>query len=166
MDGAVSEGPGNRVRVVPPEHVFLLEAVVGGHSLLQDDLLLAAGWIETESGWDPWAFRYEPYFRWLPHGLNPTESMGRKCSWGLGQVMGQVAREHGFGGPFPQLCVPAINLDVAARVLRARYTRTGDWDAALAAYNGGLRGNRVAPFRNQSYLDKVRANARLFGWEG
>jgi hypothetical protein len=49
------------------------------------------------------AIRYEPAFRTryvAPLGLPPTEEVARSISWGLMQVMGQVAREHGFAGKF------------------------------------------------------------------
>jgi Transglycosylase SLT domain len=37
---------------------------------------------------------------------DPTESRARAFSWGLMQVMGQVAREHGFTGALASLCDP------------------------------------------------------------
>jgi soluble lytic murein transglycosylase-like protein len=151
---------------IPRDCLALMNAVLRDHRILDGDIYLFAGWIHTESAFDPWALRYEPYFRWLPTTpMSPTETMGRKCSWGLLQMMGQVAREAGFDGSFPQLCDPKINLNLAAKILRYRRARTPDWDGALAAYNGGLGGNMRRPYRNQEYVDRVKANAERYGWD-
>src|ERR1700684_3916974 len=59
--------------------------------------------VEQESAWDAHAIRYEPGFRAryvAPLNLPATEEVARSISWGLMQVMGQVAREHGFQRPF------------------------------------------------------------------
>ena len=63
------------------------------------DPALVCALIEQESAWDAHAIRYEPGFRSryvAPLALPATEEVARSISWGLMQVMGQVAREHGF----------------------------------------------------------------------
>ncbi len=73
---------------------------------LPENLILAI--IDVESGGDPWAIRYEPafYTRYIvgkPTKVfgpvsKETEQKARATSWGLMQIMGQVARERGFSG--------------------------------------------------------------------
>jgi soluble lytic murein transglycosylase-like protein len=98
--------------------------------------------VEQESAWDTYAIRYEPAFRSryvAPLGLPPTEEISRSISWGLMQVMGQVAREHGFSGRFlAALCEPATGLDVGCTVLAAKMAAGGaDVPRALQLWNGG-----------------------------
>jgi Transglycosylase SLT domain len=80
--------------------------------------------IEQESAWNPHAIRYEPGFRTryvAPLGLPPTEEIARSISWGLMQVMGQVAREHGFTGKFlSALCDPVVGLDIGCAALASK----------------------------------------------
>ena len=74
-----------------------------------------------------------------------TESRMRAFSWGLMQVMGQVAREHGFSGrSLAQLCEPATGLEIGCRVLAAKLAAAeGNVTRALLLWNGG--GNRDYP---------------------
>jgi transglycosylase-like protein with SLT domain len=82
---------------------------------------LVCALIEQESSWDTNAMRYEGAFRAryvAPLGLPPTEEIARSISWGLMQVMGQVAREHGFEARFlSELCSAATGVDVGCAVL-------------------------------------------------
>ena len=127
---------------------------------------LVCALIEQESSWNRWAVRYEPAFykRYIepqmaqPSGedsnhrarthrapLSDTEARARAFSWGLMQVMGQVAREHGFSGySLAELCDPATGLDVGCRVLAAKLAAAeGNVVRALLLWNGG--GNRNYP---------------------
>jgi hypothetical protein len=85
------------------------------------DAALVCAVIEQESGWDTHAMRYEGAFRTryvAPLGLPPTEEIARSISWGLMQVMGQVAREHGFAGKFlSELCAAETGVGVGCAVL-------------------------------------------------
>jgi soluble lytic murein transglycosylase-like protein len=104
------------------------------------DPALVCAIVEQESAWDPHAFRYEPAFRQryvARLGLPPTEEIARSISWGLMQVMGQVAREHGFAAKFlAALCDPAVGLDVGCTVFAAKLRAgAGDVDAASVANN-------------------------------
>lgn len=106
------------------------------------DSALVCAVVEQESAWDTHAIRYEPSFRAryvAPLGLPPTEEVARSISWGLMQVMGQVAREHGFYGKFlSALCDPAIGLDIGCAVLAAKLSAAGaDVTRALELWNGG-----------------------------
>ena len=66
------------------------------------DEALVCAVAEQESGWNPWAIRYEPGFfdRYVPKNLPVTEAHSRAFSWGVMQVMGQVARENSFTGKY------------------------------------------------------------------
>jgi hypothetical protein len=107
----------------PSELIVLARAAAANHSL---DPALVCAIVEQESAWDPHAIRYEPGFRTryvAPLGLPPTEEIARSISWGLMQVMGQVAREHGFSGKFlSALCDPALGLDIGCAALAAKLT--------------------------------------------
>lgn len=85
--------------------------------------------IEQESAWNRYALRYESVFRARyvsPLGLPPTEEIARSISWGLMQVMGQVAREHGFAGKFlSELCDPGVGVEVGCSVLASKFERAG-----------------------------------------
>ena len=74
----------------------------------------------------------------------------QRISYGLCQVMGAVAREHGLEGYLTRLCDPRVGLHYGARHLSWCLKVTGgDMRAALLKYNGG--GNRDYP-------------AKVFGW--
>lgn len=122
----------------------------------------------VESNWNPWAWNPEPRYRYLWNvrtqqpfralthaqiasedppidfptmaGDRDQEWWGQQASWGLCQVMGAVAREHGFTRPYlPELCDPESNLMIGAKVLRALVAWSkGDLSQAAAAYNAGV----------------------------
>ena len=104
------------------------------------DPALVCAIVEQESAWDPHAIRYEPAFRQryvARLGLPPTEEIARSISWGLIQVMGQVAREHNFNAKsLAALCDPATALEVGCTVFAAKLRAGGgDLDAASVANN-------------------------------
>ena len=113
---------------------------------------LVAAVIEQESNWHPWALRYEPafYLRYIvPLKLSPTEGHSRSFSWGLMQVMGQVARELGYNGDFPRLCEPSVGLEWGCLHLAKKIkAHSGNLVESLLAWNGGA---------NLSYPDEVMA---------
>jgi soluble lytic murein transglycosylase-like protein len=126
---------------MPPDSdlLALARSTAARHAL---DTALVCAIIEQESAWDVHAIRYEPAFRSryvAPLGLPPTEEVARSISWGLMQVMGQVAREHGFRGKFlSALCDPAAGLDIGCAVLAAKLSSAADnVDRALELWNGG-----------------------------
>jgi Transglycosylase SLT domain len=98
--------------------------------------------VEQESSWDCHAIRYEPAFRIKyveGQKFSPTEEIARSISWGLMQVMGQVAREQGFKGPsLAVLCDPATGLEMGCTVLRSKLSAAGDNVLkGLLLWNGG-----------------------------
>jgi soluble lytic murein transglycosylase-like protein len=106
------------------------------------DPALVCAVIEQESAWDPHAIRYEAGFRTryvAPLHLPASEEIARSISSGLMQVMGQVAREHGFTGKFlSALCEPGNGIELGCRVLAAKLSSaSGDVNHGLALWNGG-----------------------------
>lgn len=114
---------------------------------------VVCGQAERESAWNPWSIRYEEgfYERYVMPLVNsgkvldPTEAHARAMSWGLGQVMGQTAREFGYAGELAMLCDPATGLEWQCRVLAHKIgVNGGNIEAGLAAYNGGANPNYAA----------------------
>lgn len=125
------------------------------------------GWIEQESSWDPEAIREEPAFyrRYIEEDhAGRREAWSLAMSWGILQVMGSTAREMGFEGRYlSALCQPALGLYFGVKYLRHQMERgDGTHSQGLAAYNGGLGGNRTAPYRRQEYVDDVVHRARRY----
>lgn len=116
---------------------------------------LIAAVIMTESAGEIWAFRYEPAFykKYLQgkslkvlggHVPSPdvvsteTELFGRAVSWGAMQMMGQVAREHGFSEDhLTKLMEPEYNIPLGARILAKKISKAGTLRGGLLLWNGG-----------------------------
>src|SRR5260370_38705560 len=90
--------------------------------------------------------RYEPLFfakyvasLYTNNKVSASEAYARGFSWGLMQVMGQVAREVGFDPLFlSALCDPEQGLAIGCKVLRKKFDpRAGATRRALLAWNGG-----------------------------
>jgi soluble lytic murein transglycosylase-like protein len=133
----------------PPDFVALAQRAAEVHGLWPE---LACAIVEQESAWNPWALRYEPAFydKYVEPQIargeiaDVTESRARAFSWGLMQVMGQVAREHGFTGALPSLCDPAVGLEIGCRVFAAKLAAAeGNVTRALLLWNGA--GNQDYP---------------------
>jgi soluble lytic murein transglycosylase-like protein len=144
---------------VPPEIIELARRIAFAHGL---DPALVCAVIEQESAWNPWAIRYEPGFLsryvaplYTAGKLSATEAYTRAMSWGLMQVMGQVAREAGFEeASLAELCDPFVGVDWGCRLLAARMARAkGDVATALLAWNGGA---------NPDYPAEVLARTRNY----
>jgi hypothetical protein len=161
----------------------LIVAVAEAHGLAHS---IVEAVVRTESSGNPWAWNPEPRYRYFwdvkanrPFrkvtmleianqfppadfpalaGDRDQEWWAQQASFGLTQVMGAVARELGFRGPYlTELCQPEVNLEYGCRKLRGdlRWAH-GDVRVMLAAYNGGRDGNAPgAPLRSAAYADKV-----------
>ena len=124
----------------PNSTLIVLARAIATRRLLDPALVCAV--VEQESSWDSFAIRYEPAFREryvVPLALPPTEEIARSISWGLMQVMGQSAREHGFAAKsLASLCDPAKGLAIGCAVLVSKITQaSGDIARALQLWNGG-----------------------------
>jgi soluble lytic murein transglycosylase-like protein len=132
------------------ELVLLARAAATGAGL---DPALVCAVVEQESAWDPLAIRIElGFYRKYVQAmvLSDTEKYARSFSWGLMQVMGQVAREHGFKGKYlSELCYPEVGLSIGCKVLKGKLEKAqGDVKKALLLWNGGGR---------PAYADEVLA---------
>ena len=128
---------------VPAQLVALARKAAATQSL---DPAQVCAVVEQESAWNPWALRYEPTFfakyvasLYTNNKVSASEAYARGFSWGLMQVMGQVAREAGFDALFlSALCDPEQGLAVGCKVLRRKFdAMAGDTLRALLAWNGG-----------------------------
>lgn len=116
-----------------------------------DPALVCALCHHESANWKPFASRYEPAFyeKYVKDmKLSPTEKTMRATSFGLMQVLGQVAREYGFSGDFlTELLDPIQGLEYGCRKLANCMDRAnGEVRQALLLYNGG---------GDKGYPDKV-----------
>ena len=116
-----------------------------------DPALVCAVCHHESAGWNTWASRHEPafYIKYIepmvdlktfgPTCSRATERMHRATSYGLMQIMGQVARERGFSGEYlTELCDPAVGIEYGCKELARRMKNAnGDVTKALLGYNGG-----------------------------
>lgn len=128
---------------------------------------------QAESGLDPNAMRFEPIFltRYVPDDperfgacSRETERTARATSWGLLQIMGQVAREQGCKASFLSVLTdPAQGCDAGARHLarlRDRHLKAHGWAGVVSAYNAGSpRRPTGGAYGNQPYVERVLALA-------
>jgi len=157
--------------------IMILSAAAAKRHGLPPPLVYAI--IETESGGNPWAIRYEPAFYEKYIAPAPikgrgtcsaqTEARMQATSWGLMQLMGATARETGFDGVFlSQLCDPKVGIEWGCTYLAnlvQRYASRYRWEGVVAAYNAGSpKKTKTGLWVNQSYVDKIRA-ARGFQFE-
>jgi len=116
------------------------------------DPALVCAVCEQESGWNPWASRFEPGFQSkYVHPLVArreiksfgaslaTEIVQRSCSFGLMQIMGQVARELECTAAFlTELCNPEVGLEYGCIQLKRKLEAANqNVQTALLRYNGG-----------------------------
>lgn len=107
--------------------------------------------VQQESAWNQYAIRYEPAFfakyvapMYTNNKIGATEAYCRGFSWGLMQVMGEVAREFEFEGSLALLTDPESNLEIGCKVLKHKLDHAnGDVEQGLLAWNGGA--NRDYP---------------------
>lgn len=144
-----------------PSQLLTLARKAAAAQALDPGLVCAV--VEQESAWNPWAIRYEPLFfskyvasLYTNNKISASEAYARGFSWGLMQVMGQVAREAGFDALFlSALCDPEQGLAIGCKVLRKKLdAAAGDTARALLAWNGGGNPNYAAQVlaRRSHYL--------------
>jgi len=122
--------------------------------------------VSVESSWEPLAVRFEPGYQWVYEIVKSaklaqvsldTESATQKMSWGLGQIMGALAREQGLTGPLPKLLTPEVNLEHICIRIKHLKNISNQKDDIFAAYNGGVAAMKKieGKYRNQKYVDNV-----------
>lgn len=141
---------------------------------------LLAALVSVESGGRVTAVRYEPAFednyikgnpRWDPARAAGWSDRDLATSWGLTQVMGATAWSLGYHGSPRGMLLPARQLELGARYLRARVDRWRLKDLAyqgvrlgLVAYNGGDGAARAVakglPHQSLNYAKKVLAREK------
>lgn len=126
-----------------PSLVNLAKTIADRNSL---NPLLVCAVIEQESSWNTWSIRYEPAFftkyvapLYTNNKVNASEAYARGFSWGLMQIMGEVARELGFSELYlSSLCDPATGIEWGCKQLRKKLDGAGgDLAKGLLAWNGG-----------------------------
>lgn len=132
---------------------------------IEPELLYAFAMVE--SSLDPNTCRFEP--AWSYHYnvskyakkcqiTRDTEKVLQSISWGLMQVMGTVAREHGFERHLTELTSPYLNLDIAIQKIMELQAKYEDIADVISSYNQGFpRKMGDGKYRNQAYVDKVLA---------
>ena len=152
----------------------LLDAVARKADKYGLDYARLCAQVETESSWNPKATRFEPAFlkRYVePLGFPVQEAQDRATSWGLLQVMGQVAREFGFKGAFEDLLDPETGLEWGCRKLKQCIrlaSQKGEEgvlgvEKALLYYNGG--GDKEYPKRVLAKVEKYPAGQVITNME-
>lgn len=125
---------------------------------------LCQAFCAVESSYNPHATRYEPNFYkryilpMLTKGdITADEARGRATSYGLMQIMGQVAREKGFRGKFEELYGLAAGLEWGLKHLKHFIDKYApNLDDAIASYNAGSpRKAGDGWYVNQGYVDKI-----------
>ena len=124
------------------------------------DYNLVLSFCIVESSGNPRATRYEANFYKkyiVPLNLPSPEGTKRATSWGLMQIMGQVAREKGFKGKFEELFDPAVNLFWSLKHLKHFIKQYApNLDDAIVSYNAGSpRHKQDGTYVNQVYVDKI-----------
>jgi len=137
-----------------PSLMLLARQTADRHSL---DQSVVCAIIEQESDWNPAAVRYEAAFynRYIApmNLLDSDEAHKRATSFGLMQIMGETAREHGYPGPLEHLLEPATGLEWGCIHFASLLKKAGgDVYAALLHYNGGS--NTLYPGQVIARMDK------------
>jgi soluble lytic murein transglycosylase-like protein len=146
-----------------PELRKLIELKAAAYQLDPD---LVEAHILTESSGKPDATRFENAF--YEHYIFPlnlkdqNEARGRATSFGLLQIMGQVARELGYKGPWSGLMDPETNLEWGCLKLSKCYKKYApNLDEGIAAYNCGTPRYKNGKLVNQVYVDRVHGFLKM-----
>ncbi len=152
----------------PTTLIALARRIAAAHAL---DPALVCAVIEQESSWNPYAMRYEPTFfsryvapLYTNNKITASEAWARGFSWGLMQVMGHVAREHGFAAgehPFlSELCDPEQGIAVGCRVLSAKLAlAANDFPRNAPAPRSVIPNGGAIPVGSQRGIAAPPANA-------
>jgi len=101
--------------------------------------------IAQESSFNPNVIRYEAAYSYLcsptkfinAQNSLDTEMNAQRISWGLGQLMGAVARELGHVGFMTELLNPEINIVFIYKKLQILKQTSNQPEDVFCMYNGG-----------------------------
>src|SRR3990167_3971339 len=140
-------------------------AIAAAHNHGLDPALVQAVCHHESDNWNPWAVRYEPafYSRYIEKmvGLSQTEKTMRATSFGLMQVMGQVAREYGFDEKYLTELFDPLNAVTQGckKLKKCLELEGGVASAALLRYNGSGNANYpdlvMVHFKDYAYLNSA-----------
>lgn len=140
---------------------------IAAHYSIDPKLIQAI--ITQESQGNTNAIRYESGYRFLykpemfvgPLNSMNTEINLQRCSWGLGQVMGALAREQGHLGLMGELLVPELGITHLSIRVHHLLELSENTDDIFAMYNGGPGAIHKSngKYINQGYV--TSANAHL-----
>jgi len=127
---------------------------------------LVSAFCSAESAYNPLAVRFEPAYHYLVAPAlwakkvsisADTEMTFQKCSWGMMQVMGGVARDLGYKETLVGLTVADIGLMYGCMKLKKCMDKyPANLIFAIASYNAGSpRFNTNGDLVNKAYVDKV-----------
>lgn len=149
---------------MPAAHATTINEIAREYGL---DPRLVFAIVQVESSNRSNVARYEDHWRWFvdtsEHAkrlgiTNATELQLQKFSYGLMQIMGGTARELGYNGFLPELCVPQVGVRWGCIYLKKLIDKYETQDEAVAAYNAGSpRRTESGEFENERYVRKVRA---------
>lgn len=152
--------------MIPDQHV--LDTILATGAAFNVDWRLVYGIAYAESSFRPLACRYESSWpdRWLVKPIVHAKTLGQtveteiihqKCSWGMMQVMGAVARELGFNGYLTQLCEPAMGIHWGTKKLQQVLVKYPESITdAISAYNAGHpRRQPDGKYLNEGYIRRV-----------
>lgn len=148
------------------------ELIIKYSSSFQISADLVRAIVRVESAYNPWATRFESNWQFFykikefakkARVTEDTEKVQQSMSWGLGQLMGSVARELGFDLELPQLCIPNYGIYYCCKKLQLIEKRYQEPDQVISAYNAGSALKKAdGTFINAEYVRKVHeALARL-----
>lgn len=134
---------------------------------------LIAAIIEVESAGTSYAVRYEPKWVYLIDVLTFSKLLGitedtertlQMCSWGVMQVMGSVARQHGFNGYLNRLSEDYFGVYYGCTHLQWLSNSHG-WkdDDLISAYNAGHPNkDSSGNYLNKKYVENVKHWLQFF----
>lgn len=142
------------------------------------DARLLGAVVQTESGGNPFAVRFEPSYRYTSAIASLANEIGcsyssmemmQKTSWGLMQVMGSTAYDLGLGrekNKWPStLLDPEMGMKYGCTFLKRKIDQYGALpEVVYSAYNGGTpQQSVIGVFNNQDMVDNFLKNYRSLG---
>lgn len=155
------------------EILTLVDEIARSYSVGPPSIVKAI--IQQESNFNPHVLRYEPEYKYLyssstyAHELGitvETEIITQKISWGLGQIMGGLARELGFRDHMNVLLIPEVNIKYIFENIKRIGHQAVTPTEVFACYNGGMGSlyikYKTGVFPNQKYVESCMNSMRRY----